>query len=68
MGNSSVWLNFNPSKIIYHNKISYHSQKEHRKISNIAKSGREMLQNTENITLRNMKMLYRFPLCAESCT
>ena len=48
MGNSSVWLTFDLSKM---NKIIYYSWKEHLKIKNIAKFGREMLKNSENIAL-----------------
>jgi hypothetical protein len=40
MDDSSYRLNFDPGK---KNKIHHHSQKEHIKISKIAKFGREML-------------------------
>jgi hypothetical protein len=44
MDDSSYRLNFDLGK---KNKIHHHSEKEHVKISKIAKFGREMLQNAE---------------------
>ena len=40
------------------NEIPHYSQKEHPKISRIAKFGGEMLQNTENTAPRSLQILY----------
>ena len=50
------------------NKIHHHSWKGYIKNSKIAKFGREMLKNAENIALQNLPFLYTFLLQAEICT
>ena len=39
-------------------KIFHHNQKGHVKVSEITKFGGDMLQNTENIVLRSLPVLY----------
>jgi hypothetical protein len=48
MDDSSYRLNFDQGK---KNEIQHHSQKEHLRMSKIAKFGCELLQNDENIAL-----------------
>jgi hypothetical protein len=55
MDDSSYRLNVDLGK---KNKIHHHSWKEHVKTSKIAKCGRKMLYNAENIALWNLKILY----------
>ena len=47
-------------------KIHDHSIEEHPKIRKIAKFGREMLQNEENIALQSLRILYTFVLRTEN--
>ena len=65
MDDSSYRLNSDLGK---KNEIHHYSWKEHLKISKIAKFGREMLQNAENIALQISQILYTFVLRAEVCT
>ena len=65
MDNSHDRLIFDPVNM---NRIYYHSWKEHLKISKIVKFGGKILQMTENLTLRNLRILYIFVLRAEKST
>ena len=65
MDNSSVWPNFHQNM---KNKIHHNSWKEHIKNSKIAKFGREMLKDAENMASQILPILYTFVLQAEICT
>ena len=58
-------LNFDLGK---KNKVHHYSYKEHLKFSKIAKFGREMLQNADNLSVQISRILYTLVLRAEICT